>query len=138
MALLGEVPQGLPAARPAGRARSDVNELLPLAMACFLLGRGRDRRDRADVRAASSGHRLDSNQEFLALAGANLAAGLGRGFPVSGGMSQSLVNEGGGARTPLSGLVAALLIMLVVALFLAGLLRDLPQPVLAAHRAPGA
>ena len=46
-------------------------------------------------------------------------------------MSQSLVNEGGGARTPLSGLVAAG-IMLVVAVFLAGLLHDLPQPVLAA------
>ena len=41
--------------------------------------------------------------------GANLAAGLGGGFPVSGGMSQSLVNETAGARTPLSGLVAALL-----------------------------
>jgi SulP family sulfate permease len=50
---------------------------------------------------------------------------------VSGGMSQSLVNEGGGARTPLSGLVAAG-ITLLVTLFLAGLLRDLPQPVLAA------
>jgi len=46
-------------------------------------------------------------------------------------MSQSLVNESGGARTPLSGLVAAA-IMLVVVLFLTGLLRYLPQPVLAA------
>ena len=81
--------------------------------------------------ARKHGYRLDSNQEFLALSGANLAAGLGHGFPVSGGMSQSLVNEGGGARTPLSGLVASG-IVLVVALFLAGLLRDLPQPVLAA------
>jgi MFS superfamily sulfate permease-like transporter len=74
---------------------------------------------------------VDTNQEFLALAGANLAAGLGHGFPVSGGMSQSLVNEGAGARTPLSGLVSGLLILLVT-LFLSGLLRDLPQPVLAA------
>ena len=46
-------------------------------------------------------------------------------------MSQSLVNEEGGARTPLSGLVAAGITGLV-AVFLAGLLRDLPQPVLAA------
>jgi MFS superfamily sulfate permease-like transporter len=76
-------------------------------------------------------YRLDSNQEFLALSMANLASGLGRGFPVSGGMSQSLVNEGGGARTPVSGLVAAG-IMALVTVFLAGLLRDLPQPVLAA------
>src|SRR4030095_1799175 len=47
------------------------------------------------------------------------------------GMSQSLVNESGGARTPLSGLFAAGFI-LAVSLFLSGLLRNLPQPVLAA------
>jgi MFS superfamily sulfate permease-like transporter len=46
-------------------------------------------------------------------------------------MSQSLVNEGGGARTPLSGAIAAG-IMLVVVLFLSHLLSALPQPVLAA------
>ena len=81
--------------------------------------------------AAKHGYRLDATQEFLAIGSANLAAGLGSGFPVSGGMSQSLVNETAGARTPLSGLVAAL-ITLVVVLFFTGLLRYLPQPVLAA------
>jgi MFS superfamily sulfate permease-like transporter len=99
-------------------------------MACFLLAAvesvaiGR-------MFARKHGYRLDANQEFLALSAANLAAGLGSGFPVSGGMSQSLVNEGGGARTPLSGFVASG-VVLAVTLFLAGLLRDLPQPVLAA------
>ena len=52
-------------------------------------------------------------------------------MPVSGGMSQSLVNESGGARTPLSGFIAALLMLLIV-LFVSGALRYLPQPVLAA------
>jgi SulP family sulfate permease len=56
---------------------------------------------------------------------------LGRGFPVSGGMSQSLVNEGAGARTPLSGLIASLLVLLVV-MFFSATLHNLPQPVLAA------
>jgi len=76
-------------------------------------------------------HRLDANQELLAVGVSNLVAGLGRGFPVSGGMSQSLVNESSGARTPVSGLVAALFTLFVV-LFASGLLRNLPQPVLAA------
>src|SRR5437899_6131847 len=58
-------------------------------------------------------------------------AGLGHGFPVSGGMSQSLVNESSGARTPLSGFFAALLMLLIV-LFVSGALRYLPQPVLSA------
>jgi high affinity sulfate transporter 1 len=130
VALLGEVPQGLPVPGLPAVRPSDVNLLLPLAMACFLLG-AVETAAIGRMFARKHGYRLDSNQEFLALAGSNLAAGLGHGFPVSGGMSQSLVNEGGGARTPLSGLVAAG-IMAVVALFFAGLLRDLPQTVLAA------
>jgi high affinity sulfate transporter 1 len=130
VALLGEVPQGLPAPGLPAVHVSDLNLLLPLAMACFLLG-AVETAAIGRTFARRHGYRLDSNQEFLALAGSNLAAGLGHGFPVSGGMSQSLVNEGGGARTPLSGLLAAG-IMAVVAVFLAGLLRDLPQPVLAA------
>jgi anti-anti-sigma factor len=81
--------------------------------------------------SGSHGYRLDATQEFLAIGASNLASGVFGGFPVSGGTSQSLVNESGGARTPLSGLVAAIA-MVIVALFLAGLLRSLPQPVLAA------
>jgi SulP family sulfate permease len=128
--MLGEVPQGLPElGLPAVRG-SDINELLPLAMACFLLA-AVETAAIGRTFALEHGYRLDSNQEFLALAAANLASGLGRGYPVSGGMSQSLVNESAGARTPLSGLVAAGLILVVV-LFFSGLLRDLPQPVLAA------
>src|SRR4051812_2438171 len=128
--LLGEVPQGLPPIGAPAVQWNDINELLPLALACFLLGAvetvaiGR-------TFSQKHGYRLDSNQEFLALAAANLGAGLGHAFPVSGGMSQSLVNESGGARTPLSGLIASGIVLLV-ALFLSGLLRNLPQPVLAA------
>jgi SulP family sulfate permease len=130
VALLGEVPQGLPAPGLPAVHPSDLNLLLPLAMACFLIG-AVETAAIGRTFARKHGYRLDSNQELLAQAGANLAAGLGHGFPVSGGMSQSLVNEGGGARTALSGPVASG-IMLVVTLYFAGLLRDLPQPVLAA------
>jgi sulfate permease, SulP family len=128
--LLGEVPQGLPTmSLPAVHWR-DLNELLPLALACFMLG-AVETAAIGRMFAAKHRQRFDSNQEFLGLAAANLTVGLASGFPVSGGMSQSLVNESGGARTPLSGLVAAGLI-LIVSLFLSGSLRNLPQPVLAA------
>jgi SulP family sulfate permease len=128
--LLGEVPHGLPAMGLPAIHLKDANDLLPLAFACFLLG-AVETAAIGRTFAAKYGERLDANQEFLALAASNLAAGLGRGFPVSGGMSQSLVNEGGGARTPLSGAFAAGIILIVV-LFFSDLLRALPQPVLAA------
>src|SRR6516164_9308760 len=100
--LLGNVPKGLPQIGLPAVYWHDSNELLPLAFACFLLG-AVETAAIGRMFTAKHGGRFDANQEFLALAASNLAAGFGRGFPISGGMSQSLVNEGGGARTPLSG-----------------------------------
>lgn len=128
--VLGKVPQGLPTMVLPTLRWDDLNDLLPLALACFLLG-AVETSAIGRMFTARHGGRLDANQEFLALAASNLAAGLGRGFPVSGGMSQSLVNEGAGARTPLSSALAAGIILIVV-LFLSHLLSPLPQPVLAA------
>lgn len=130
VAVVGQVPQGLPMPGLPSVSREEVRAMLPIGLACFLLaivetsaiGRMFARRD---------GRRHDAGRDMLALAAANLAAGLGRGFAVGGGGSQSVVNDGAGARTPLSGLVGAL-VLVAVALFLTGLLAPLPQPVLAA------
>lgn len=127
---LGEVPHGLPTLGLPDVRWTDLNELLPLALACFLLA-AVETSAIGRTFARKHGYDLDPDREFLALGAANLAAGLGSGYPVSGGMSQSVVNESAGARTPVSGLVAALVI-LAVALFFTDLLADLPQPVLAA------
>jgi SulP family sulfate permease len=127
---LGAVPEGLP---PIGLPMPDrdvVNDLLPIAMACFLLA-AVETAAIGRMFALKHGYRFDPNREFLAIGSANLLSGLGRGFPISGGLSQSLVNESAGARSPLSGLIAALII-LVVTLFFSSVLSDLPQPVLAA------
>ncbi len=128
--LIGAVPQGIPPLRFPAVYWHDLNELLPLAFACFLLG-AVETAAIGRMFVAKHGGRFDANQENLALAASNLVAGLGSGFPVSGGTSQSVVNEEGGARTPLSTALAAVFI-LVVALFFSHLLSALPQPVLAA------
>ncbi len=127
---LGDVPHGLPAVGLPDIYVSDLNTLLPLAFACFLLA-AVETAAIGRMFVAEHGGRFDANQELMALAAANLAAGLGRGFPVSGGMSQSVVNEDGGARTPLSGVFASGVIFVVV-LFFSHPLHALPQPVLAA------
>jgi len=130
IALLGTVPQGLPVPWLPLVSRADFNALLPAAFAAFVLGAVETA---AVGRMFAQKHRetLDANREILAVGVSNLAAAIGRGFPVSGGMSQSVVNESAGARSPISGLVAALFTLFVV-LFASGLLRNLPQPVLAA------
>jgi high affinity sulfate transporter 1 len=128
--LLGDVPQGLPVPGLPHVGRADLNALMPTALAAFVLA-AVETSAIGRMFAQKHGYRLDANKELLAIGVGNLAAGLGRGLPVSGGMSQSLVNESAGARTPVSGLIAALFTLIVV-LFASGLLRNLPQPVLAA------
>src|SRR6266436_731919 len=128
--LIGAVPQGIPPLRVPAVYWHDLNQLLPLALACFLLG-AVETAAVGRMFAAKRGGRFDANQENLALAASNLFAGLGGGFPVSSGTSQSLVNEEGGAKTPLSTALAAVFILVVV-LFFSHLLSALPQPVLAA------
>src|ERR1700751_1973500 len=128
--LIGVVPQGIPPLKVPAVYWNDLPDLLPLALACFLLG-AVETAAIGRMFAAKHGGRFDANQENLALAASNLFAGLGGGFPVSGGTSQSLVNEESGARTPLSTALAAIF-LLVVVLFFSHLLSVLPQPVLAA------
>jgi high affinity sulfate transporter 1 len=128
--LIGAVPQGIPPLKAPALYWRDLNQLLPLALACFLLG-AVETAAIGRMFVAKYGGRFDANQENLALAVSNVFAGVGGGFPVSGGTSQSLVNEDAGAKTPLSTAFAAIFVLVVV-LFFSHLLSALPQPVLAA------
>jgi MFS superfamily sulfate permease-like transporter len=108
----------------------ELRQLTRLAFACFLLAYI-ESVSAARAFALKHHYAVDPRQEFLGLGAANLLAGLWQGFPVAGGLSQSAVNEKGGARTPLSLAVASAAIALVL-LFFTGLFRSLPEAVLAA------
>lgn len=130
VAIVGEIPAGLPTfTRPALRAR-DVDGVLPLAAACFLLSYV-ESVSAARTLAGKHGYAINPRQELLALSFANFGAALLQGFPVAGGLSQSAVNDKAGARTPLALVIASTVIALCL-LFLTGLLRNLPSVVLAA------
>jgi sulfate permease, SulP family len=126
----GPIPPGLPSIDgPALRLR-DVEGILPLAGGCLLLAYI-EGVSAARTFAAKHGYSLDPRQEFLGIGAANLAAALGHGYPVAGGLSQSAVNDQAGARTPLA-LVFASITLALCLLFLTGLLENLPKAVLAA------
>jgi sulfate permease, SulP family len=126
----GEIPAGLPAlAGPALRLR-DVEGIVPLAAGCLLLAYI-EGVSAARTFAAKHGYALDPRQELLGIGAANLAAAMGHGYPVAGGLSQSAVNDKAGARTPLA-LVFASITLALCLLFLTGLLENLPKAVLAA------
>jgi high affinity sulfate transporter 1 len=126
----GEVPSGLPQiALPALRL-SDVEGIFPLAAGILLLAYI-EGVSAARGFAEKHGYALNPRQEFLGLGAANLMAGLGQGYPVAGGLSQSAVAEKAGSRTPLT-LVFASATLGLCLVFLTGLLADLPKTVLAA------
>jgi len=108
----------------------DVERIVPLAAGCVLLGYI-ESVSAARTFAAKHGYSLDPRQEFLGIGAANLAAALGHGYPVAGGLSQSAVNDKAGARTPLALIFASCTLALCL-LFLTGLLANLPKAVLAA------
>jgi high affinity sulfate transporter 1 len=128
--ITGEIPAGLPAlSGPALRLR-DVEGIIPLAGGCLLLAYI-EGVSAARTFAGKHGYALDPRQELLGIGAANLAAAIGHGYPVAGGLSQSAVNDKAGARTSLA-LVFASITLALCLLFLTGLLENLPKAVLAA------
>lgn len=130
ISIVGAIPAGLPDfAWPSLRPR-DVDGVLPLAAACFLLAYV-EGVSAAQAIAERHGYKIDLRQELLALGAANFAAAFSHGFPIAGGLSQSSVNDKAGARTPLALVFASATIALCL-LFLTNLLYYLPNVVLAA------
>lgn len=127
---VGVLPQGFP--RPAFPAvpLEDMLVLAAAAVGITLVAIG-DTISTSAGFAARRGEDVDSNQELVGIGAANLFAGLFQGFPVSTSGSRTAVAEQSGAKTQLTGLVAAGLVVFML-LFLPGLMRHLPQPVLAA------
>jgi len=128
--VVGALPTGLPGFHlPELRVR-DVDGVIPLAFACLLLAYV-ESVSAARALAQAHGDEVNPRQELLGLGVANLAAGLFQAYPVAGGLSQSSVNDKAGAKTPLALVFASLTIALCL-MYLAGLLSNLPNVVLAA------
>ncbi|MFV0258261.1 MAG: SulP family inorganic anion transporter [Acidimicrobiales bacterium] len=128
VALITPVPSGLPT--PVLPAVEGISSILvgaiAIALMCFM--------ETASV--AHALHRredppIDNNQELVANGLANVFGGFFRSLPAAGGFSQSAMNEGSGSRTQVSELVTAGLAV-ACALFLGGVLSDLPAATLGA------
>lgn len=128
--IVGHVPSGLPTPGVPDVPSSDIAPLLAAA-AGLLLVIFSESLGAADNFATKYGYEIDPDQELIALGVANAGSGLVGGLAGGGSLSQSAVNEGAGARSELSPLVAAVLILITV-LVLTPVFKDLPEAVLAA------
>jgi len=132
---VGHIPSGLPSLEiPAVLAEHwrtlAWDKLLPSASVIALIAY-LESLSVGTAMALQTRHRLDANQELLALSGANLVASLSQAYPVAGGFGRSMVNMAAGAKTQLAALITLLLVALVC-LFFSSWFTTLPNTVLGA------
>ncbi|NGN68221.1 sulfate permease [Streptomyces sp. A7024] len=128
--LVGELPEGLPPFTIPDIRFDDLAPLFIGALGIALVSLA-DTISNASAFAARTGQQVRGSDEMVAIGSANLAAGLFQGFPVSTSGSRTAVAERAGAKSQITGVVGALLIVLML-VFVPGLFRSLPQPALAA------
>ena len=128
--VVGEIPGGMAPPKLPNITLDQWLSLIPGALALSLvvfaeaIGPARNF-------ATKYRYSINPDQELVGLGAANVGAGLFQGFPIGSSLSKSAANEAAGAKSQMSGIVAAGLTILV-ALFLTPLFRDLPEATLAA------
>jgi high affinity sulfate transporter 1 len=130
VAVVGAIPSGLPSFSVPHPPSSHLGTLLAGAAGMLLVVYS-ESLGAAQNFALKHGYEIDANQELIALGVANLGSGVIGGLPAGGSLSQSAVNDGAGARSEVSPLVATVLAIVTV-LFLTPVFKNLPEAVLAA------
>jgi SulP family sulfate permease len=128
--VVGAIPEGLPSVKMPSFNLDALGSLLSAALVISLVG-FMEAISIAKAVAARTRQRIDPNQELVGQGLANVVGSFTQAFPVSGSFSRTAVNMNSGARTGMSSVITAL-IVLVALLFLTPLLYHLPQAVLAA------
>ena len=130
IAVIGPLPQGLPSFQIPAVSRPEFRDLFAAAVAIALVSF-------ADMSALSrtfayrTNTEVNINQEIIALGAANIATGFFQGFPISSSASRTPVAESAGAKTQITGVVAAVCVALLL-MFAPELLKNLPQAALGA------
>lgn len=130
VALVGDIPSGLPELRLPDVSAGDLGRLLPVAVGIALVGYA-DNVLTARSIAARHGYRIDTNQELLALGLTNLASGISQGFPISSSASRTAVPASLGSKTQLVSIVGSVSVVVTLLAF-GPLLAHIPQAALAA------
>ena len=130
VAVMGPLPQGLPAFQIPSVSLDEFSTLLASALAIALVAFA-DMSVLSRTFALRGAYEVDRNQELIALGVANVATGLFQGFSISSSASRTPVAESAGAKSQLTGLVGAVCIALLL-IFAPRLLKNLPTAALGA------
>lgn len=129
--ILGDIPQGLPEFVIPTFDMAFMEELSGLALTLGLIGFMEAISIAKSIEVKHNSYRVEPNKELVALGFSNMIGSFFQTYPATGGFARTAVNDQSGAKTPLSSLIAALVIALSL-LFLTPAFSFLPKSILAA------
>jgi sulfate permease, SulP family len=129
--ILGDIPAGLPAFGVPMLDWRVASELVPVFLTISFIGFMESIAVAKAIQAKHRDYKIDSNQELIALGTSNVVGSFFSSFPVTGGFSRTAVNNDAGAKTALSSIISAVLILLTL-MFFTSYFYYLPNAVLAA------
>jgi len=127
---LGPLPGALPPLSHPDFELENMRKLLAIAVAVTVLGLT-EAISIGRAIALKSGQRIDGNQEFIGQGLSNIVASFFSGYPATASFNRSGLNYEAGARTPLSAVLSALF-LIVILIFVAPLMAYLPIASMAA------
>ncbi len=130
VAMIGEVPSGLPPIGLPFIPRDDIGAVLVGGMSVGLVALA-EGLAASRLFATRGGYRVDTDRELVGMGAANVAAGLSGGLAVAGSLSKTATADQAGSRSQITGLTAAAFTMIVLVAF-TWVFTDLPQAVLSA------
>ena len=130
VAIVGTIASGLPPLGPPDIPSGHWGDLLAGGVGVMLVGFA-EGLGAARTYAHKEHELIDPNKELVGTGIGNLGAGVTGGMVVNGSLSKTAVNAGAGAKSQLSGLFVAVLVVLTL-IFLTGLFEKLPEATLSA------
>jgi len=131
VAIIGDIPKGLPDFRLPHFDKKVVTGLMPIALTLSFIAFLEAISVAKAVETNHPEYKVVPNQELIALGMGNLVGSFFQTYPATGGFSRTAVNEQAEAKTPLAALISAAVVALTL-LFLTPVFYYLPKTVLAA------
>lgn len=126
----GNLPTDIPQPKGFSLSMETINLLLPSAFTIAVLGAIESLLS-ATVADGVTGSRTNTNTELIGQGVANIVVPFFGGIPVTGAIARTMTNISNGGRTPIAGIVHAIVLLLIF-IFLMPLINYVPMACLAA------
>lgn len=131
VAIVKEIPSGLPFFGVPEFEIDQIKELLPIALTLVMVGFLETISIGKSLEAKQDEYRIRPNQELIALGLSNIAGSFFKAYPSTSSFSRSAINQESGAKTGMAALISVVMVVITL-LFLTPLFYFLPKTVLAA------